>query len=150
MLVIVGDGELKPEFESLANTLNLKKQVVFVGDISDEQLPSYYGACDVLVLPSKDMSEGFGLTLLEANATGKPCIASDIGGIPSVIENNHNGILVPPNDPMSLAQAIISLARDSERCLQFGRNGRKLALLRDWREIACRTEQVYMHTLSAS
>jgi len=150
MLVIVGDGEVKPEFESLANTLNLTKRVVFVGDISDEQLPSYYGACDVLVLPSKDMSEGFGLTLLEANATGKPCIASNIGGIPSVIENDYNGILVPPNDPMSLAQAIISLAKDSEKCLRFGRNGRKFALLRDWREIASKTEQVYMQSLNAS
>ena len=150
MLVIVGDGELKPEFESLSHTLNLKKQVVFVGDISDKLLPSHYGACDVLVLPSKDMSEGFGLTLLEANATGKPCIASNIGGIPSVIENNYNGILVPPNDPKSLAQAIISLAKDNEKCLKFGRNGRKLALLRDWREIASKTEQVYMQSLNAS
>ncbi|HYV99924.1 MAG TPA: glycosyltransferase family 4 protein [Candidatus Acidoferrum sp.] len=150
MLIIVGDGELKPEFESLADTLNLKKQVVFVGDISNEQLPSYYGACNVLVLPSKDMSEGFGLTLLEANATGKPCIASNIGGIPSVIENDYNGILVPPNDPISLAQAIISLAKDSEKCLKFGRNGRKFALLRDWREIASKTEQVYMQSLNAS
>jgi glycosyltransferase involved in cell wall biosynthesis len=149
MLVIVGDGELKPEFESLANTLNLKKKVVFVGDISDKLLPSYYGACDVLVLPSKDMSEGFGLTLLEANAAGKPCIASNIGGIPSVIENNYNGILVPPNDPKLLAQAIIWLARDSEKCLKFGRNGRKLALLRDWGEIASKTEQVYMQSLNA-
>ena len=150
MLVVVGDGELKPEFESLAHKLNLDKQVVFVGDISDEMLPSYYGACDVLVLPSKDMSEGFGLTLLEANATGKPCIASDIGGIPGVIENNHNGILVPPNDPNALAQAIISLAKDSEKCAKFGRNGRKLALLRDWKEIASKTEQVYMQSLNAS
>jgi glycosyltransferase involved in cell wall biosynthesis len=150
MLVIVGGGELKFEFESLANTLNLKKKVVFVGDISDKLLPGYYGACDVLVLPSKDMSEGFGLTLLEANATGKPCIASNIGGIPSVIENDYNGILVPPNDPLSLAQAIISLAKDSEKCLKFGENGRKLALLRDWREIAARTEQVYMQSLDAS
>ncbi len=150
MLVIVGDGELKPEFESLADTLNLKKQVVFVGDISNERLPSYYGACDVLVLPSKDMSEGFGLTLLEANATGKPCIASNIGGIPSVIENDYNGILVPPNDPYSLAQAIISLAKDSEKCLKFGRNGRKFALLHDWREIASKTEQVYMQSLNVS
>jgi glycosyltransferase involved in cell wall biosynthesis len=150
MLVIIGDGELKPEFELLTHTLSLNKRVVFVGDISDELLPSYYGACDVLVLPSKDMSEGFGLTLLEANATGKPCIASNIGGIPSVIENNYNGLLVPPSDPKSLAQAIISLAKDSEKCLGFGRNGRKLALLRDWREIACKTEQVYLQNLNAS
>ena len=149
MLVVVGDGELKPEFESLADTLKLRKKVVFVGDISDKLLPSYYGACDVLVLPSKDMSEGFGLTLLEANAAGKPCIASNIGGIPSVIENNYNGILVPPNDPKSLAEAIISLAKDSEKCLKLGRNGRKLALLRDWGEIASKTEQVYMQSLNA-
>lgn len=150
MLVIVGDGELKPEFESLAYTLNLKQQVIFAGNVSDELLPSYYGACDVLVLPSKDMSEGFGLTLLEANATGKPCIASNIGGIPSVIENDYNGILVPPNDPTSLAQAIVSLAKDSEKCLKFGRNGRRLALLRDWKEIASRIEKVYLQSLNAS
>ena len=144
LLVIVGDGELRTEFESLVNASDLKQHVMFVGDVSDDILPCYYAACDVLALPSKDMSEGFGLTLLEANATGKACIASNIGGIPSVIENNHNGILVPPNDTNALAQAIIFLTTHPEKCLELGRNGREFALLRDWKQIAALTEQVYM------
>jgi glycosyltransferase involved in cell wall biosynthesis len=72
----------------------------------DEELPMYYACSGVLVLPSKDRSEGFGLTILEANATGKPAIGSSVGRMPSVIQDGYNGSLVPPNDPAALAQAI--------------------------------------------
>ena len=90
-------------------------------------------AQNVLVLPSKDRSEGFGLTLLEANATGKPVIGSHVGGIPSVIRDGYNGLLVPPNDPRALASKLSELLdRDRSRLVEMGRNGRELAETLDW------------------
>lgn len=72
LLLVVGDGHLWQFYCSLSRQLNLAGHTLFVGDVPADQLPQYHAAADVLVLPSKDMSEGFGLTLLEANATGNP------------------------------------------------------------------------------
>jgi glycosyltransferase involved in cell wall biosynthesis len=105
-------------------------------------------AADVLVLPSKDMSEGFGLTLLEANASGKPAIASNVGGIPSVIKDGYNGMLVSPNDPRSLADAIMRLREKPDECREMGGNGRRFAELHDWSIIALKTERVYEDAIS--
>jgi len=149
MLLVVGDGDLKQSYCQMSRQLNVSDRVRFVGDVSDRQLPEYYAASDVLVLPSKDMSEGFGLTLLEANATGKACIASNVGGIPAVIKNGHNGFLVPPNDPESIARAVADLANDRRRLCDMGRNGRRIALLHDWKVVACQTEHVYEKALSS-
>src|SRR5208282_2598027 len=99
----VGDGDLRQQYESLARKFGLGNIVIFAGNVSDEELAKYYAASDLVVVPSIDMSEGFGLTLLEANASGRPCVASDTGGIPEVIRDGFNGFLVPPKDPVSLA-----------------------------------------------
>ena len=148
MLVIVGDGNLKDMYISLSKQLDLKDNTKFVGDVPDEDIPKYYVAADVLVLPSKDMSEGFGLTLLEANASGKPAIASNVGGIPSVIKDGYNGMLVSPNDPRSLADAIMRLREKPDECREMGGNGRRFAELHDWSIIALKTERVYEDAIS--
>jgi glycosyltransferase involved in cell wall biosynthesis len=149
-LVIVGDGNLGHEYHRMAEDLRLQENVIFAGDVSDDDLPQYYGLAGALVLPSKDMSEGFGLTLLEANASGKPVIASRVGGIPSVVRNGHNGYLVPPNDPKALAEAILRLKRDPRQSEEMGRNGRAVAELHDWKAVAEQTEKVYLDVLSHS
>lgn len=146
-LVVVGGGDREQDYRALTQNLHLSSNVVFAGNVPDEQLPLYYAASDALVLPSKDMSEGFGLTLLEANATGKPVIASNVGGIPSVIQDGHNGLLVPPKNPSSLADTILKLAGDSQLAKRIGQNGRKLAEPHDWGIVAARTEEVYMQAL---
>ena len=92
----------------------------------------------------------FGLTLLEANACGKPVLASNVDGIPSVVENGFNGLLVPPNDPEALAAAIVRLVEKPDLTLKMGRNGRKFALSHDWKLVASQTEQVYMSAISRS
>ncbi|MEM2965251.1 MAG: glycosyltransferase, partial [Candidatus Bathyarchaeia archaeon] len=105
-LLVVGDGHLKTEYQRQADSLGLSSRVIFAGNVSDGDLPKYYAASDMLILPSKDRSEGFGLTILEANASGKPAIGSNVGGVPSVIKNGVNGLLVPPCDEKSLAAAV--------------------------------------------
>jgi glycosyltransferase involved in cell wall biosynthesis len=147
-LLVVGDGELKGDYELQSEKLGLNRNVIFVGNVSNNELPQYYAASDALIQPSKDMSEGFGLTLLEANATGKPVIASNVGGIPSVVKNWHNGMLVPPNDPELLSKAILTLHENRREALEMGRCGRKVAVLHDWKNTASKTECIYEEVLA--
>jgi glycosyltransferase involved in cell wall biosynthesis len=114
----------------------------------DDELPKYYAISDVLVLPSKDRSEGFGLVMLEANATGKPVIASAVGGIPSVIQDGYNGFLVPPSDPEALAATIKRAFEDEEMLRQMGKNGRTFAKEHDWSIVAEQTENAYRMALA--
>ena len=149
-LLVVGDGLLKSHYQQMASALSVSSRVIFAGDASEIELPEYYACSDLLVLPSKDRSEGFGLILLEANATGKPVIGSNVGGIPSVIRDGYNGLLVPPNDPRALANELSDLFdRDGHRLVEMGKNGRELAETLDWSLVAKRTEEVYELALSA-
>ena len=146
-LLVVGDGSLKPTYQKLASELHLADKVVFAGNVSDEDLPSYYAASDLLVLPSKDRSEGFGLTILEANACAKPVIGSNVGGIPDVIHHEYNGLLVPPNSPEALSTAIIRLVENDSLRSEMGRNGRRFAEEHSWSEVAEATERIYLEAL---
>ncbi len=142
-LLVVGGGELRPEYEALARRLGLGGDVIFVGDVPDSTLPKYYAASDVLVLPSKNRDEGFGLTILEANASGIPAIGSRIGGIPGILTDHENGILVPPNDPTALAEALRRIIENDELRKDFGKRAREVALRHDWRRVASETERLY-------
>jgi glycosyltransferase involved in cell wall biosynthesis len=147
-LLVVGGGELEAEYRQLAHQLGVADSTVFAGNMPDEELPMCYACSDVLVLPSKDRSEGFGLTILEANATGKPAIGTTVGGIPSVIRDRYNGLLVPPNDPSALADAIRRTISDDDLLKQMGKNGRVFAEQHDWSVVAARTEDLYKRALT--
>jgi len=147
-ILVAGDGVLKTEYKRLAADLKIRDMVIFAGDVPDSELPEYYASSDVLVLPSKDRSEGFGLTLLEANATGKPAIGSAVGGIPSVIRDGYNGALVPHNSPRALASKLLELLDgDARRLVEMGKNGRALAESLDWSIVAKETEELYQSVL---
>jgi glycosyltransferase involved in cell wall biosynthesis len=148
-LLIVGDGELREEYRRTAAGLGISVNVSFLGDVPDATLPECYAASDIAVIPSKDQSEGFGLTILEANATGKPVIASNVGGVPSVVTHGYNGLLVPPTDSSSLAEAILYLSKNRDAAAAMGRNGRKVAEEHDWKKTAALTERVYADVLAA-
>jgi len=144
-LLIVGDGDLKPEYEALSSPI--ARKIIFSGNVDDDELPSYYAASDLLVLPSIDRSEGFGLTLLEANAAGRPVVATKVGGIPSVVTDGVNGLLAPPRDEKSLAETIINLMKDEDKLLEMGLNGRRIAEAHDWKQISKKTEELYREVL---
>jgi glycosyltransferase involved in cell wall biosynthesis len=146
-LLVVGGGDLVSRYVQLASDLGIHDDVFFAGNVSDDELPKYYAISDVLVLPSKDRCEGFGLVLLEANATGKPVIGSAVGGIPSVIKDGHNGILVPPSDPNVLASTIRRALKDEGMLREMGKNGRRFAKDHDWSIVAEQTESVYKRAL---
>ncbi|MFH1173496.1 MAG: glycosyltransferase family 4 protein [bacterium] len=119
-LIIVGDGEEKDHLEWLANKLGLGKTVLFVGWQKD--LDQWLANFDIFVLPSVKR-ESFGLVLLDAMAHAKPIIASRLGGIPEVIDDQVTGLLVKPGDADDLAQAIINLHRQPKLRQQMGRLG---------------------------
>jgi len=84
--------------------------VVFTGQITD--VHPHYAAADVFVLPSH--SEGSPNVLLEAMATNLPIVATDVGGVAEIVENNDSALLVPPNDPQAMAEAIERVLGDQD------------------------------------
>jgi glycosyltransferase involved in cell wall biosynthesis len=108
-LVLVGDGERRPGLEALADTLAIRDRVRFLGGRLD--VPELYPVFDVCCLPSH--YEGMPLTVLEAMSAGKPIVATRVIGIQEVITDGETGLLVPPDDPTALAQALLRLRRDA-------------------------------------
>lgn len=106
--VFIGEGPWKRRLEAIACQLNLTHRVTFAGGRPQTELPDWYRAADVFVLPSD--SEGVPNVLLEASACGTPWVASDVGGIPEILDRGH-GRLVPPGDIAALAAAIADAVR---------------------------------------
>lgn len=142
-LLVVGDGELAGTYKSMASARGVADKVRFAGGVEEEQIPMFYAACDVAVLPSRNSSEGFGLVLLEAMASGKPVIGSAVGGIPELIRNGGNGLLFTPNDAGELAKALTQIYRMGDERLSMGKAGREFAELRDWSGVAESVESAY-------
>lgn len=130
MYLVAGTGPDRPRLERLARTLGVADRVRFLGQIPNEQLPQYYSAADVFVMPAREAPpdvEGFGLVFLEANACGTPVIGARSGGIPDAIQHGTTGLLVPPSDAEALADAAARLLTDPERAERLGRQGRHRA-----------------------
>ena len=142
-LIILGEGEMFLLLRTQAKSLDLENRVSFMGYVPSQQLPKFYGMTDVFVLPSIT-AEAFGIVLLEAMASGKPVVATNVGGIPEVVESSNCGILVDPWDEYALAEAIFSLLEDESLRNELGRNGRKAVENRySWDIIAEKIERVY-------
>jgi glycosyltransferase involved in cell wall biosynthesis len=107
LLVIAGDGPLRPLMETLALDLGLKEQVKFLGLHRD--VPDLMKAADAYVMSSA--CEGMPMVLLEAAATGLPIVATNVGGNSEVVMDGRTGFLVPPKDPRALAEAMLRLMR---------------------------------------
>ena len=118
-LLIVGEGELKKKLIEEADKLKIGNKVVFLG--YQEDMVSVYRAMDIFVLPS--ISEGLPLVLLEAMSMGLPVVATRVGGIPSVA-NNENGILVPPRNEKALKEAMLRLIEDESLRKDMGKKAR--------------------------
>lgn len=125
-LLVVGVGPKGREWENLARVLGIGQRVEFVGEVADADLPSFYRACDIFVLPCSERSEAFGVVQLEAMAAGKPIISCDVGtGVAWVNQDQVTGLVVPPRDSPALAGAIKRLASDKEMAARMGAAARK-------------------------
>jgi rhamnosyl/mannosyltransferase len=128
-LIIVGDGPERARLETLAAELGVAQRAHFVGRVPDEDLPSYYQAADIFVLPSHLRAEAFGIVLLEAMAACLPVVTAEIGTATSEI-NRHGetGFVVPADNPSALARALQTLLADKSLREYFGQNGRRQVL----------------------
>jgi glycosyltransferase involved in cell wall biosynthesis len=109
-LIIVGDGPERGRLEASARAYGINDRVIFTGQMSDVQ--PFYAAADVLVLPS--LSEGSPYVLLEAMAANLPVVATAVGGVPEMVENNNSALLVPARDKHAMAAAITRVLTDEE------------------------------------
>jgi glycosyltransferase involved in cell wall biosynthesis len=120
-LTIVGKGSLREPLEATAETLGIAESVHFAGQVED--VSPFLSHSDVFVLPSR--AEGISNALLEAMATGLPCIASDIPGNHALIQNGENGLLVESDNPQALAEAIHEMSIEPEQRIRLGQAARK-------------------------
>ena len=147
-LLVVGGGDLRRAYQGQAQDLGLQDRVIFCGRVSDEELPYHYALCDLHVLPSITMGEAFGVVLLEAMATGKPVIASNLPGVRSVVSGGNDGLLTHPGDANDLAQKIHWLLDHPLRAREMGQQGRaKVEERYAWPEIIPQLEQIYKDVL---
>jgi L-malate glycosyltransferase len=121
-VLIAGDGPQRSALQDFVDRCGLSSTVMFVGVVKDVR--QVLGAADIFVLPTVHR-EGLSLAVLEAMQHGLPVIASRIGGVPELVDDGATGILVTPNDPHNLAQAISTLAHDNKLRRLMGESGRK-------------------------
>jgi glycosyltransferase involved in cell wall biosynthesis len=149
MLLVVGDGDLKEYFASLAGDLNISAKTVFPGSRQHNDLPAFYAASDIAVLPSLP-PESFGMVLIEAMACGKPVIASNLPGVRSVVNDGEDGLLVEPGNVADLAAKIQQLLDDPQRRQEMGKRGRaKVERQYSWDAIGAKLEQIYHNVVSS-
>ena len=121
MVHIVGDGDQKEFLVQQANKYNLKN-IIFYGYKRDNDLYEQYNNCIACIMPTRGF-ETFGLSAAEACAFSRPVIASNVGGIPEIVENNINGLLVEPDNPELLAKAMLKLYNNKELATNMGAKG---------------------------
>ncbi|MBM4432866.1 MAG: glycosyltransferase family 4 protein [Chloroflexi bacterium] len=146
-LIVVGPGTmLRRKYENQIMAEGIK-DVVFAGYASYDELPRFYKTADIFCAPATSW-ESFGIVLLEAMATGKPVVASNIEGYAGVVTNSVDGLLVPPKDSESLAQALLYLMKDETLRREMGARGRLKAQDYSWEHIARRILDFYNEALN--
>ncbi|MCC7371775.1 MAG: glycosyltransferase family 4 protein [Chloroflexi bacterium] len=141
--LLVGEGDLRPGFQAETDRLGLSERTRFIGGIPHAQLPPYYAAADVVVLPSFP-PESFGMVLIEGMACGVPVIAHNIPGVRTVVKHGETGLLVEPGDTPGLAEAITRIVQDRSTRDTMGARG--LAHVHErytWPAIGRRLEALY-------
>ncbi|MCM2280118.1 MAG: glycosyltransferase [Oligoflexia bacterium] len=125
-LVILGAGPLRAELEESARRLGVLSRVRFTGSVAEGELQAYYHASELLVLPSINKAEAFGLVQVEAMACGKPIVATRLdSGVTEVGVEGVTGLQVAAGDPADLARAIDAILGDEARRLEMGRAARR-------------------------
>jgi glycosyltransferase involved in cell wall biosynthesis len=145
--LIVGDGRLREHLKTYVQEAGLNQQVTFLGyrrDVAD-----LLSLMDIFVMPS--IRESFGIAALEAMAMKLPVIASEVGGLAEIVEHRKTGLLLPPGDPRSLADAMETLAKDQAMRAAMGDAGRKRVENRfSLRATVTSVETLYLECLGGS
>lgn len=126
-LDIIGEGGLKPNYEALSRQLGISRQVSFPGKLSETNLIRAYQGADLLILPSINKNEAFGLVLIEALACGVPVIASRLPGVRTIFTNQQEGLLVQPGDIDDLKNKLEFILENETKRQEMSRAARSLA-----------------------
>jgi phosphatidylinositol alpha-1,6-mannosyltransferase len=147
LYAIVGGGEQKQELLSLVADLNLTEHVMFMSEISDEQMIQCYQQCDVFILPNRTIGqdiEGFGMVLVEAQSCGKAVIAGDSGGTKETMIENETGIIIDATIESNISNALLTLFNDTNKLEKMGENARQHVLDNlDWSALVDRAESLF-------
>jgi glycogen(starch) synthase len=149
--VLSGGGSKRNEAKllELAHKLKIEKHVLFVGYFPDETLPDLYAASEIFVLPA--LYENFPFAILEAQSTGLPVVSTKVGGIPELITENRNGLLIDPAAPEQVADAIIALLQNPKLADELGKRGRQFVEERfAWPLVTNKVLNLYNKVLKAS
>lgn len=133
-LLMAGDGLERSKCEKLALEFKLNNSVRFLGKVKPLKILPLLNGCELFVLPSR--REPFGIVLLEAMAAGKAIVATKVGGVPEVVKEGENAILVEPDNPEALAKGIMELLENSDLRKQFGEKSREIVKKFTWNRIA--------------
>jgi D-inositol-3-phosphate glycosyltransferase len=136
-----GDESEKERLKAVATELAVRDRVDFLGSVAHHELPYFYSAADVCVMPS--YSESFGLVGLEAQACARPVVGSNVSGLRSVVRDEVTGYLINGHEPALYAARIGRLLDDSELAQQMGRRGRLLAQRFSWTRTANRLQELF-------
>ena len=144
--IIVGQGEYKKELLKIVSKLNIKQYVTFTGYVEDNKIPQYMNACDIFVMPNRQVGldfEGYGIVFLEANACCKPVIGGNSGGVTDAIVDKDTGLLVDPDDVKDLEEKIRLLLDDEELASRFAKNGYKRTISElNWEKVISKISEV--------
>jgi D-inositol-3-phosphate glycosyltransferase len=149
LAIIGGEPDAIPEdmteemtrLQKLCDELCMGGMVVFLGKRGQDTLPYYYSAAEVVVMPS--LYESFGMVALEAMACGTPVIASEVGGLGYLVQNDVTGFTVPDSDPAALCEKLSMLLGDTDLRETMGQHAAEYALDYAWEKIAARIVEVY-------
>lgn len=149
-LLIVGGGELESKLKKLACDLNVKESVVFTGLVNYDKVSEYHNMIDVFIALSDDDShESFGVAIIEASATEKPVVVTNVGGLKEVVKDGETGFIIKPNDPIEAAKYIEKLILNKSLREEMGKNGRKrVSELYDFRNNLDQMIQIYYETIN--
>ena len=142
------DGIERERIEGIVHDLGLAERTNFPGRIDDQDLPLYYAAADICVVPSH--YEPFGLVAIEAMASGTPVVASDVGGLQFTVVDEETGLLAPPKDVPAFAQAIDRILSDPQWRKQLGKTARKRVEDKfSWQGVATQLSELYTSLLES-
>lgn len=148
-LLVVGEGPMGPALRAQAQQLGIADRVAFLGRIADEDLPAYYGAADLFVLPASERSEAFGLVQVEAMSAGLPVVCTELGtGTTYVNRHGESGLVAPPRDAAALAGAINTLLGDDALRRRLGEGARARSAQFDVARMLADVEAVYRELLA--
>jgi len=149
-LLIAGEGVMGNLIRILIKSLDLKDHVKLLGFVPNENLPDLYGLSQVFVLPSL-YCESFGITLLEAMASGKPVVASNVGGVPEVVEDEVTGLLFRKGDERALADGVLRVMNDCDLALNLAVKARRSVEDNfSWFVVADKIESLYEELLATN